>query len=320
MPTETALRYVALLGPTASGKTAAAMVLARQQPVEIVSVDSALVYRGMDIGTAKPSPDELAAVPHHLINIRDPLQAYSAAEFARDARALIADITTRGKLALLVGGTMLYFKALRDGLDAMPGADAGIRAALDQEAAQSGWPALHAELTRVDPVTAARLQPTDAQRISRALEVFRSSGQPLSSFHTAGAAKGGAGTVDQDCLLISLEPAERSWLHQRIAQRFDAMLALGLLDEVTALRARGDLHADVPSMRCVGYRQAWEAMEGLSPMSQLRDKGIFATRQLAKRQLTWLRAMPQRQVVVADAPDALLQVLTLASRYATQRP
>ena len=311
MQAEPALRYLALAGPTASGKTAAAMAVARQQPAEIVSVDSALVYRGMDIGTAKPSPAELATVPHHLINIRDPLQAYSAAEFVADARALIADITARGKLALLVGGTMLYFKALRDGLDAMPAADAGVRTALEQEAAQRGWPALHAELTRVDPVTAARLKPADAQRISRALEVFRISGQPLSSFHTARAADQRAGGADQHGLLISLEPTERSWLHQRIAQRFDAMLAMGLLDEVQALRARGDLHADLPSMRCVGYRQAWEALEGVSPMNELRDKGIFATRQLAKRQLTWLRAMPQRRVVACDAPDALDQVLAM---------
>jgi tRNA dimethylallyltransferase len=305
------LRYLALAGPTASGKTAAAMAVARQQPVEIISVDSALVYRGMDIGTAKPSLAELATVPHHLINIRDPLQAYSAAEFVSDARALIADITARGKLALLVGGTMLYFKALRDGLDAMPAADAGVRTALEREAAQRGWPALHAELIRVDPVTAARLKPGDAQRISRALEVFRISGQPLSSFHTARAADERADSADQHGLLISLEPTERSWLHQRIAERFDAMLAMGLLDEVQALRARGDLHADLPSMRCVGYRQAWEALEGVSPINELRDRGIFATRQLAKRQLTWLRAMPARRVVACDAPDALNQVLAM---------
>ena len=286
------------------------MAIARERPLEIISVDSALVYRGMDIGTAKPCSAELAAVPHHLINIRDPLQAYSAAEFANDAKALIADITARGKLALLVGGTMLYFKALRDGLDAMPKADAGVRAALEQEASQRGWPALHAELAKIDPVTAARLQPADAQRISRALEVFRLSGQAISSFHSGSKVQAGA-AASPSGLLISLEPAERSWLHQRIAQRFDAMLSMGLLDEVRSLRARGDLCADLPSMRCVGYRQAWEALEGLSPMSELRDKGIFATRQLAKRQLTWLRAMPERRVVACDAPDALAQVLAL---------
>ena len=304
------LRYIALAGPTASGKTAAAMAIARERLVEIISVDSALVYRGMDIGTAKPSSAELAAVPHHLINIRDPLQAYSAAEFVADAQALIADISARGKLPLLVGGTMLYFKALREGLDSMPKADASVRAVLEQEAAQRGWPALHADLAKVDPVTAERLQPADAQRISRALEVFRISGQAISSFHTARKLSAGA-AASQSELLISLEPTERSWLHQRIAQRFDAMLASGLLDEVRALRARGDLGADLPSMRCVGYRQAWEALEGLWPMSELRDKGIFATRQLAKRQLTWLRAMPQRRVVACDAPDALAHVLAL---------
>ena len=304
------LHYIALAGPTASGKTAAAMAIARERAVEIISVDSALVYRGMDIGTAKPSSAELAAVPHHLINIRDPLQAYSAAEFVADARALIADISARGKLALLVGGTMLYFKALREGLDAMPKADASVRAALAQEAALRGWPALHSELAKVDPLTAARLQPADAQRISRALEVFRISGQALSSFHSGGKLSAGA-AASQSGLMISLEPTERSWLHQRIEQRFDAMLASGLLDEVRALRARGDLGAALPSMRCVGYRQAWEALEGSSPMSELRDKGIFATRQLAKRQLTWLRAMPERHIVACDAPDALDQVLAL---------
>jgi tRNA dimethylallyltransferase len=307
---EVPLNYIALAGPTASGKTAAAMAIARQRPVEIISVDSALVYRGMDIGTAKPSSAELAAVPHHLVNIRDPLQAYSAAEFVTDAQALIADITARGKLALLVGGTMLYFKALRDGLDAMPKADASVRATLEQEAALRGWPALHAELALADPVTAARLQAADSQRISRALEVFRISGQPLSSFHKASKSPAGA-APSQSSLLISLEPAERSWLHQRIEQRFDAMLANGLLDEVRTLLARGDLSAELPSMRCVGYRQAWEALEGRSPMSELRDKGVFATRQLAKRQLTWLRAMPERRVVACDAPDALDQVLAM---------
>jgi tRNA dimethylallyltransferase len=303
------LRYLALAGPTASGKTAAALAMAQRHAVEIISVDSALVYRGMDIGSAKPSAAELAQVPHHLINIRDPLQAYSAAEFVTDAQALIADITARGKLPLLVGGTMLYFKALSQGLDAMPKADPAIRAVLEQEARDHGWPAMHAQLALVDPVTAARLNPADSQRIQRALEVYRISGQPLSSFHTA------KPTAPHDALLISLEPTDRAWLHQRIAQRFDAMLAGGFLDEVKALRARGDLNPDLPSMRCVGYRQAWEALDGLWPMTELRDKGIFATRQLAKRQITWLRAMPERQVVACDAPDALAQVLALADDF-----
>ncbi|MES2878696.1 MAG: tRNA (adenosine(37)-N6)-dimethylallyltransferase MiaA [Pseudomonadota bacterium] len=326
-PLPLSLRYLALAGPTASGKTAAALAIARVHEVEIISVDSALVYRGMDIGTAKPTADELAAVPHHLINIRDPLQAYSAAEFVADAKALIADITARGKLPLLVGGTMLYFKALVDGLDDMPKANPAIRAELEAQAKEQGWPAMHAALALVDPVTAARLNPADSQRIQRALEVFRVSGQTLSSFHTTktiATQADGTGARGQNysdllqktSLLISLEPAERSWLHQRIAQRFDAMLAADFLDEVKALRARGDLNADLPSMRCVGYRQAWEALEGLWPMAELRDKGIFATRQLAKRQITWLRSMPQRRVVACDAPDALQQVLDLATGFA----
>ena len=305
------LKYVAIAGPTASGKTAAAMAIAKAHAVEIISVDSALVYRSMDIGTAKPTAAELAAVPHHLINIRDPLHAYSAAEFVLDAELLISDITARGKLPLLVGGTMLYFKALFDGLDDMPKADPRVRAVLALEALEKGWPALHAELAEVDAVTANRLAPNDSQRISRALEVFRISGQPLSSFHQQSAIKKiasyarntGAG------VLISLEPLERSWLHGRIADRFDAMLTAGFLDEVKALRARGDLNPDLPSMRCVGYRQAWKALDEKTPMAELRDKGIFATRQLAKRQITWLRSMPQRRIVHSDAPDALAQVL-----------
>ena len=311
--TDFTVKYIALAGPTASGKTAAAMAIAREHNVEIISVDSALVYRGMDIGTAKPSAAELAAVPHHLINIRDPLQAYSAAEFVADARRLIAEIQARGRLPLLVGGTMLYFKALMVGIDAMPKADPLIRAAIEEQARTQGWAALHAELARVDPVTAKRLHPADSQRIQRALEVFRASGQPLSSFHTQSA--GAVANTSAQPLLISLEPTERAWLHQRIAQRFDAMLEAGLIDEVKALRARGDLHADLPSMRCVGYRQTWEALDGQWPMAELRDKGIFATRQLAKRQITWLRSMPQRQAVACDAPDALAQVLARVQTF-----
>ncbi len=323
--------YIALAGPTASGKTAAAMAIAQQHDVEIISVDSALVYRGMDIGTAKPGRAELAAVPHHLINIRDPLQPYSAAEFVTDAGRLICDIKARGKLPLLVGGTMLYFKALFDGLDDMPKADPLVRRQLEYEARQQGLPAMHAALALVDAVSAERLSPLDSQRIARALEVFRLSGRPLSSFHTAktkavvASSAGNESLKDHefmahDTLLISLEPLDRAWLHQRIAERFDAMLAAGLLDEVKALRARGDLNPDLPAMRCVGYRQAWEALDGLWPMSELRDKGVFATRQLAKRQLTWLRSMPQRRVVACDAPAALDQVLALAKAFAESRP
>ncbi len=319
----TSPRWIGLAGPTASGKTAAAFAIAKMHAVEIISVDSALVYRGMNIGTAKPTADELAAVPHHLINIRDPLHAYSAAEFVADATQLIEDITARGKIPLLVGGTMLYFKALLNGLDDMPKADPAIRAELEAEAAQQGWPALHAQLATVDAITAARLSPNDSQRISRALEVFRLSGQPLSFFHQQNAAKSNAEAAQHsgEHMLISLEPKDRSWLHERIAQRFDAMLAAGFLDEVKALRARGDLHPDLPSMRCVGYRQAWEFLDahearGLDdtpPMAELRDKSIFATRQLAKRQITWLRSMPDRQVVACDRADAVQQVLNLVS-------
>lgn len=310
MPLTAPLEYVALAGPTASGKTAAALALAARRPCEIVSVDSALVYRGMDIGTAKPSKKELAQVPHHLIDIRDPLQAYSAADFARDARQLIADIRGRGALPLLVGGTMLYFKALFDGMDDMPASDPAIRTELDAQAAALGWPAMHAELAQIDPATAARLSPNDSQRIQRALEVFRMTGQPLSTFHRRTQAAPGA-QPEANYLLVSLEPTDRAWLHARIAQRFDAMLAGGLVEEVQALRQRGDLTPDLPAMRCVGYRQTWEALDGLWPMAELRDRGIFATRQLAKRQITWLRSMPQRQVVPCDAPDALENCLRL---------
>ena len=316
-------RVLALAGPTACGKSAAALAIAREYDAEIISVDSALVYRGMDIGTAKPTPAERQAAPHHLIDIRDPRQPYSAAEFASDAHALIAQIHARGKTALLVGGTMLYFKALFDGLDAMPPADASVRAQLEREAAERGWPALHAELQRVDAVTADRLPPQDAQRIQRALEVFRISGRPLSSFHAVkpGPAIDRSGSAAGATPLFSLEPDDRGWLHARIADRFDAMLAGGFIDEVKALRARGDLHADLPSMRCVGYRQAWTWLDAqvagaAPPLAELRDRGIFATRQLAKRQLTWLRGMPQRRVIACDAPDALDRLLAQLGRTA----
>ncbi|MEO7105001.1 MAG: tRNA (adenosine(37)-N6)-dimethylallyltransferase MiaA [Rhodoferax sp.] len=322
--------HLCLAGPTAAGKTAAALAIAREHACEIISVDSALVYRGMDIGTAKPSAAEQALVPHHLIDIRDPLHAYSAAEFVRDAQRLIADIAARGKLPLLVGGTMLYFKALFDGIDDMPAADPAVRAVLEQEAAQKGWPAMHAELATVDPITAQRLAPADSQRIQRALEVYRVSGLPLSHFH---ATKNATKSVAHDAYstrargLISLEPLDRSWLHHRIAQRFDAMLEQGFIDEVRGLRARGDLNPDLPSMRCVGYRQAWEALDahaasgstGPLPTASLRELGTIATRQLAKRQVTWLRSMPQRHIVAADQPDALQAVLDTARQLITSR-
>ncbi|MBS0447950.1 MAG: tRNA (adenosine(37)-N6)-dimethylallyltransferase MiaA [Proteobacteria bacterium] len=305
--------YLCIAGPTASGKTAAALALAAdlatQRPVEIVSVDSALVYRGMDIGTAKPSRAERAQVPHHLIDLLDPAEAYSAARFVADAQRLIAGITARGRLPLLVGGTMLYFKALFEGLDAMPEADPVVRAALDAEAAERGWPALHGLLAQVDPVSAARLPPTDAQRIQRALEVYRITGRPISSFHRARPAQA------ETPPLIALEPRSRGWLHDRIAGRFAAMLDDGFVDEVRTLRARGDLHLGLPSMRCVGYRQVWEALDR-GALDAAAERGIAATRQLAKRQLTWLRGMPARHVVECDAPDTRDRLLEIGRTLA----
>ena len=313
---------LAIAGPTASGKTGLALAIAAhlqdQGGAEIISVDSALVFKGMNIGTAKPSASELAAVPHHLIDIRDPLNAYSAAEFAHDALACVADIRSRGKMPILVGGTMLYFKALMEGLNDMPAANAEVRAGIQAEAENLGWPAMHAVLRQVDPLTAARLAPADSQRISRALEVFRISGKALSSFHQLNVAP--AEPANSNALhwanapLLSLEPTDRSWLHKRIEQRFDDMLSNGFLDEVKDLRARGDLTPDLPAMRCVGYRQAWEALDGTLPMSELRDRGVFATRQLAKRQITWLRSLPQRTVLEADGQDVLKQALAWVDR------
>lgn len=313
---------LAIAGPTASGKTGLALAIAAhlqdQGGAEIISVDSALVFKGMNIGTAKPSASELAAVPHHLIDIRDPLNAYSAAEFAHDALACVADIRSRGKMPILVGGTMLYFKALMEGLNDMPAANAEVRAGIQAEAENLGWPAMHALLRQVDPLTAARLAPADSQRISRALEVFRISGKALSSFHQLNVAP--AEPANSNALhwanapLLSLEPTDRSWLHKRIEQRFDDMLSNGFLDEVKVLRARGDLTPDLPAMRCVGYRQAWEALDGTLPMSELRDRGVFATRQLAKRQITWLRSLPQRTVFEAEGENVLKQALAWVDR------
>ena len=314
------IRAIGLAGPTASGKSALALAAAARWPLEIISVDSAQVYRGMDIGTAKPGAAERSAVPHHGIDLMAPTGAYSAAQFVADARRLVGEINGRGKLALLVGGTMLYFKALTDGLDVMPAADAAVRAALDARAAAEGWPALHAELARVDPVTAARLAPLDAQRIQRALEVWQLGGVPLSSLHGQPRQAGLA------LPLLSLEPVSRGWLHAHIAQRFDAMLAAGLVDEVHMLRARGDLHAGLPAMRCVGYRQVWAALDAndapLQPgdprWAAMRERGIVATRQLAKRLLTWLRSM-DRSVVAADAPTVLAQALATLARLIDQQ-
>jgi tRNA dimethylallyltransferase len=310
------MRSIALSGPTASGKSAASLAIAQRWPVEIISVDSALVYRGMDIGTAKPTPAEQAQVPHHLIDILDPAETYSAARFVTDATRLIGEIQARGRTPLLVGGTLLYFRALMQGMDDMPAADATVRERIDARARELGWPALHAELARVDPVTAARLSPNDSQRIQRALEVFEVSGQALSTLHTAPTSRISGLLEPQH--LIALEPSDRAWLHARIAQRFDTMLTEGLLAEVQALRARGDLHADLPAIRCVGYRQTWDMLDatgGAAPSAQQlaewRERGVAATRQLAKRQLTWLRSMPERRVVPCDVPDALDQVLRM---------
>jgi tRNA dimethylallyltransferase len=301
-----------LAGPTASGKSALALQLAEQLPLEIISIDSALVYRGMDIGTAKPSSTEQAAVPHHLIDILDPSQTYSAAQCVADVLRLVPQIQSRGRVPLLVGGTMLYFHALMNGLHTMPAPDAAVRASIDARAAREGWPALHADLARVDPTTAARLAPADAQRIQRALEVWQLSGQPLSHWHRQNAHAPGANWP-----LLALEPTSRAWLHERIAQRLDQMLAQGLLEEVRRLRARGDLHPELPSMRCVGYRQAWAALDR-GDSTQLREQALAATRQLAKRQLTWLRSISSRHVVSCDSlgatRQAVHQLLALAGR------
>jgi tRNA dimethylallyltransferase len=305
------LPIACLLGPTASGKTAAALAFAARHPVEIISVDSALVYREMDIGTAKPNAEERAVAPHHLIDIIDPASSYSAAQFRADTMRLAGEIIARGRVPLLVGGTMLYYKALTQGLNDLPSADASVRASLDEEAARNGWPALHARLASVDPVTAARLAPNDSQRIQRALEVFMLSGKAMSALLAA------PRVTSEDepyrFVPIALEPSDRAVLHARIEARFDAMLAHGLIDEVKRLRARGDLDLSMPSIRCVGYRQAWEYLDGAYGYDEMRDKGVFATRQLCKRQLTWLRAMPERVVIDCcdlDATEKAVAIIT----------
>lgn len=295
---------ILLMGPTASGKTAAAMALAQRFPVELVSVDSAQVFRDMNIGTAKPDAATLKRFPHHLIDLISPEQSYSAARFCTDALAAMDEISARGKVPLLVGGTMLYFKALRQGLAELPQACAQTRAEIDALAAAQGWPAVHAELARIDPLSAARLHPTDSQRVQRALEVYRLAGRPLSALLVA--------ANDQapryDFLAVGLLPAERSVLHQRIAERFDAMLDAGLEDELTGLRQKYRLSSDLPSMRCVGYRQVWEVQEGVAPRSEMRERGIYATRQLAKRQITWLANTLKPEVFDCLAPDLLARI------------
>jgi tRNA dimethylallyltransferase len=299
-----------LLGPTASGKSALAMRLADALPIEIVSIDSAQVYRGLDIGSAKPSHDERARVAHHLIDIRDPSEPYSAAEFVSDAVDAVRAIRARGRLPLIVGGTMLYAHALRHGLSALPAADPALRARLEAEAAELGWPALHSRLARLDAATAARLAPLDRQRIGRALEVIELTGRPYS------AQLGAAAAPPMRLDAIALMPADRALLHARIEQRFDAMLADGLLDEVRQLRARGDLHGDLPALRSVGYRQAWAHLAGETDYAAFRAAGIAATRQLAKRQLTWLRSMPEALRLDPLAEDVVAPALARARLHA----
>ncbi len=275
------------MGATATGKTELALEISARFPVEIVSVDSALVYRGMDIGTAKPDPQTLARVPHHLVDILDPTEPFSAWDFVRHGRRLADEISARGRIPLFAGGTMLYYHALEKGLNRLPEADAALRRQLDSEARASGWPAMHARLARVDPASAARIKPTDAQRIQRALEVFEISGQTLSQLQRR-AADGYPGPIEK----IILAAPDRARLHRRIEARFFAMLEAGFVDEVAALRQRGDLNPDLPSMRCVGYRQIWQYLDGAYERAQMIEKAVAATRQLAKRQLTWLRRQP----------------------------
>lgn len=292
-----------LMGPTASGKTGVAVELAQRLPVELVSVDSALVYRDMDIGTAKPDAATLAKAPHHLIDIVDPTGAYSAAAFRHDALRLMADITARGKIPLLVGGTMLYFKALREGLSDLPVADAAVRAELDSIIAAHGIACLHAQLAEVDAETAARLSPNDTQRIQRAMEIYRLTGRPMSELLRQ---QSEAAALPYDITSIALVPSDRAVLHRRIATRFGQMLEQGLVEELRRLRAKYPLHPELPAMRCVGYRQAWQYLEGEINEAQLMDTGVIATRQLAKRQLTWLRSMPEN-IPVNCLDDTLTQ-------------
>ena len=297
---------ICLAGPTASGKSAAARAIAARWPVEVINVDSATIYRGMDIGTAKPSRAEQLGTAHHLLDILDPLDAYSAATFRRDALRCVQEIRARGNIPLLAGGTMLYFKALREGLNDLPSADPDIRLELEQRATRIGWPAMHTELAQIDPDTAKRLSQNDSQRIQRALEIWHITGTPMSVLLNAPAQQ----DAPVKTLTLSLEPAERSVLHQTIAMRFDQMLEAGLLQELKTLRARGDLHTNLPSVRCVGYRQLWSLLEGEIDLPTARLQAIAATRQLAKRQLTWLRSLPERKAIQACVPttvDAVVQ-------------
>ncbi|TDR31410.1 tRNA (adenosine(37)-N6)-dimethylallyltransferase MiaA [Hydromonas duriensis] len=307
MSTSTQPKALFILGPTASGKTAAALELARLMPIEIISVDSALVFKGMNIGTAKPSATEQACAPHHLIDIIEPTEAYSAAQFAQDASRLIQEIDARGRVPVLVGGTMLYVKALLEPLTQLPSADAAFRQHIDQRAAAIGWPALHDELAQIDAITAARLFPNDAQRISRALEIYHLTGRPMSAV----IAEQGDNKADLPFtpILTALIPEPRALLHERINARFTQMLAHGFLDEMHTLRARGDLNPNMTSMRCVGYRQAWAHLDGEYGLDELIEKGQAATRQLAKRQLTWLRSM--KELHVFENAESLIMYLNI---------
>lgn len=297
-----------LMGPTAAGKTALAIELVERGLGEIISVDSGMIYRGMDIGTAKPTADELARAPHRLINLLDPTQAYSAAQFRQDALVAMAEIVEAGKMPILVGGTMLYFKVLRDGLASLPEADPALRGELEAEAVAKGWPALHARLQAVDPEAAARITPNDSQRLQRALEVWMSTGKSLSQWHREQVPPE---PLPYRMVWVALAPESRALLHERIALRFGQMLQQGFIDEVQALRARGDLHLGLPSTRSVGYRQVWEHLDGQYDRAELEDRGIFATRQLAKRQLTWLRSFTQAQWVDPTQAGADQKVLNL---------
>lgn len=295
-----------IMGPTASGKTGLAVKLFQHLPIELISVDSALVFKDMDIGTAKPDASILAQAPHHLIDLIPPTEVYSAATFRNDALKLMAEITARGKVPLLVGGTMLYFKALQGGLSQLPEADSNVRQKLDAQAAQIGWPAMHDKLAEIDPETAARLEPADAQRVQRALEVYEISGKTMTELHQSSMSD----KLPYQLLKIALTPSDRSVLHDRIAIRFDDMLKQGFVDEVKRLLLKyPSLNADMPSMRCVGYRQALEHLAGNYDVAELRDRGIFATRQLAKRQLTWLRGMDDTFEVNCLNPKMLETVL-----------
>ncbi|WP_417657011.1 tRNA (adenosine(37)-N6)-dimethylallyltransferase MiaA [Pseudidiomarina aestuarii] len=293
---------ICLYGPTAAGKTGLAIELTKRLPCDIISVDSALIYRGMDIGTAKPTAAELAQAPHRLIDICDPAQAYSAAEFARDAKREIDAIISAGRIPLLVGGTMLYFKALLEGMSKLPSSNPQLRAALQQRLEQEGATVLHQELQDIDPVSAERIHPHDPQRLLRALEVYQSTGQSLTAL-----TQERHGALTYPVLQLAVAPRERSTLHQRIEQRFRIMVEQGLIAEVEQLRLRSDLHLDLPALRCVGYRQVWQYLDGDFGWDEMIDRGIFATRQLAKRQLTWLRKWPNVQWFDSEADDLIEQ-------------